>query len=72
MTEIILNNQKKMNHLTLNMLQIMLIKLKEWERGDKPMPKAIIVSGAGGKSFCSGGDMRGLYDAYTGAMPKSY
>ena len=30
------------------------------------------MEGAGEKVFCSGGDMRGLYDANYGVLPKSY
>eukprot|EP00347_Sterkiella_histriomuscorum_P014796 403359492 len=30
------------------------------------------MEGKGSKAFCSGGDMRGLYDGYIGKMPKVY
>ena len=53
-----------MNHLTLNMLIILLEKVAEWTRDEGKRPKAIIMEGAGEKAFCSGGDMKGLYDCY--------
>ena len=62
--EVILDNKKKMNFLTLNMLYTLLDKLVQWDREPEKAPSVIIMSGAGETAFCSGGDMRGLYDAY--------
>ena len=71
-TEVILNNKKKMNFLTLNMLYTVLDKLKEWRHSPEKAPRAIIMSGAGDIAFCSGGDMRGLYDGNIGIKPKHF
>ena len=63
-TQVILDNKKKMNFLTLNMLYTLLDKLVLWDREPEKAPRIIIMKGAGEIAFCSGGDMRGLYDAY--------
>ena len=61
-----------MNFLTLNMLYTLLDKLVEWDREPEKAPRIIIMKGAGDTAFCSGGDMRGLYDAYISIKPKVY
>ena len=71
-TEVILNNKQKMNFLTINMLYTMLGQLVEWHNHPEKAPRAIIMSGAGDVAFCSGGNMRGLYDGYVGVMSKYY
>jgi len=71
-TEIVLNTTTMMNFLTLNMLYTILAKIVEWEREPKKAPRAIIMSGAGDVAFCSGGDMRGLYDGNCGLKPKIF
>jgi enoyl-CoA hydratase len=53
-----------MNFLTLNMLYTLLDKLVIWNQEPEKAPRVIIMKGAGETAFCSGGDMRGLYDAY--------
>ena len=67
-----LNNAKKMNFLTLNMLYTILAKVVEWEKDSAKAPQAIIMTGAGDVAFCSGGDMRGLYDGNCGLKPKHF
>ena len=44
----------------------------EWDREPEKAPRIIVMSGAGETAFCSGGDMRGLYDAYIQIKPKVY
>jgi enoyl-CoA hydratase/carnithine racemase len=48
------------------MLYKILNKIVEWENEPEKAPRAIIMSGAGDVAFCSGGDMRGLYDGNIG------
>jgi 3-hydroxyisobutyryl-CoA hydrolase len=43
------------------MIRQMLPRYKEWNQD--PQTKAVVLRGAGGKAFCSGGDVRALYDA---------
>jgi enoyl-CoA hydratase/carnithine racemase len=43
----ILNKPKKMNHLTLEMLYLMLDKLRRWKQNPEEAPVAIIFEGAG-------------------------
>jgi enoyl-CoA hydratase/carnithine racemase len=71
-TTVTLNNPRRMNHLTLNMLYLMLEKLVQWSADKEKAPTAIIMEGEGEISFCSGGDMTGLYDCYNGTKPKYY
>lgn len=55
-----LNRPKALNALTLNMVRLLAAKLDEWEHD--PAVTRIVVTGAGGRAFCAGGDIRALYD----------
>jgi enoyl-CoA hydratase/carnithine racemase len=56
---ITLNIEKTLNSLTLNMVDLMLAKLRDWrERSDIA---CVFISGAGGKALCAGGDVQALY-----------
>ncbi|MGA7385242.1 MAG: enoyl-CoA hydratase/isomerase family protein [Methylocella sp.] len=57
---ITLNRPKALNALTLNMVREMAGALDRWERD--PAITRVIITGAGGKAFCAGGDIRILYD----------
>jgi enoyl-CoA hydratase len=57
---ITLNRPKALNALTLNMVREMAGALDRWERD--PAVTRVIITGAGGKAFCAGGDIRILYD----------
>ncbi|XP_046941926.1 3-hydroxyisobutyryl-CoA hydrolase, mitochondrial isoform X2 [Lynx rufus] len=54
---ITLNRPKFLNALNLNMIRHIYPQLKNWEQD--PETFLIIIKGAGGKAFCSGGDIRG-------------
>ncbi len=56
---ILLNRPQALNALTLPMCARLLPQLKAW-RND-PAVKAALIAGAGGKAFCAGGDVIGLY-----------
>lgn len=71
-TDVVLNNEKKMNHLTYNMLCLMVDKIGFYSRNKEEAPRVLITSGAGDISYCSGGDMKGLYNGYQGINPKLY
>jgi enoyl-CoA hydratase len=55
-----LNRPKALNALNLGMVRSMAAALDEWER-DAAVTR-VIVTGAGGRAFCAGGDIRLLYD----------
>ena len=55
-----LNRPKALNALTIGMVRALTRKLREW--ASDPAITRVIVSGAGGKAFCAGGDIRVLYD----------
>lgn len=56
-----LNRPKALNSLTYEMLQQLGDKLDAWKTD--PDVAAVVIEGAGEKSFCAGGDIRALYDA---------
>ena len=53
---ITLNRPEALNALSLNMIKLMDEKLAAW--GNDPDISAVVVQGAGGRSFCSGGDVK--------------
>ncbi|RFB80307.1 enoyl-CoA hydratase/isomerase family protein [Methylovirgula sp. 4M-Z18] len=57
---ITMNRPKALNALTLTMVRDMAQALDEWELD--PSVRHIVLTGAGGKAFCAGGDIRKLYD----------
>ncbi|XP_045336471.1 3-hydroxyisobutyryl-CoA hydrolase, mitochondrial isoform X1 [Leopardus geoffroyi] len=58
---ITLNRPKLLNALNLNMIRHIYPQLKNWEQD--PETFLIIIKGAGGKAFCSGGDVRVISEA---------
>jgi enoyl-CoA hydratase/carnithine racemase len=54
-----LNRPQALNALTLEMLKTMRALFDEWARD--PNIFAVVSRGAGGKAYCAGGDVRGLY-----------
>jgi enoyl-CoA hydratase len=57
---IVLNRPKALNALTLTMVRLIAAALEEWE-GDSAVERVVLL-GAGERAFCSGGDIRRLYD----------
>ena len=53
-----LNRPKKLNSLNGSMARKILPRLREWEKSD--MANVILISGAGPKAFCAGGDVAEL------------
>lgn len=75
LTEVTLNQPKKLNSLDLKMIRNLLRKVRQWvpynidgfssdstEPSEQIKPKVIMFTG-NGKSFCSGGDINALYNA---------
>src|SRR5699024_173835 len=59
--EVTLNRPRAINSLTYKMLKPFKEKLKEWEKNSDI--KLVVLTGAGEKGFCAGGDMKTLYEA---------
>jgi len=57
-----MNRPKKLNTLSLNMVQTMRPQLEAWEK----QVDMVIIRGAGGKAFCAGGDVVSLTTAAPG------
>ena len=57
---IVLNRPKALNALTLGMVRAIAGALDAWERD--PSIARVVISGAGGRAFCAGGDVRLLYE----------
>lgn len=57
---ITLNRPQALNALTLGMVRAMRRVLDQW--ADNPQVTRVVVTGAGGRAFCAGGDIRYLYD----------
>jgi enoyl-CoA hydratase/carnithine racemase len=58
---IILNRPKALNAINLDMVRGIHACLKEWAIDETV--KVVVVSGAGEKAFCAGGDIRTLYES---------
>lgn len=65
-----LNAAKSLNALSLDMIRLLDPQLRRWAQD--PQIAAVILHGAGEKSFCAGGDIRSLYKTlkeYSGPAP---
>ena len=58
---VILNRPGALNALTHGMVRALAAALDRWEVD--PAVSRIVVTGAGGRAFCAGGDIRQLYEA---------
>ncbi|MFC0282969.1 enoyl-CoA hydratase/isomerase family protein [Camelimonas abortus] len=57
---VILNRPKALNALTLTMVRGLREALDAWEKD--PQVTRVVVTGAGDRAFCAGGDIRSLYE----------
>ncbi|HLN10710.1 MAG TPA: enoyl-CoA hydratase/isomerase family protein [Xanthobacteraceae bacterium] len=55
-----LNRPQALNAVTLSMVRALATRLADWARD--PAVTRVIVSGAGGRAFSAGGDIRALYE----------
>ncbi|WP_109512751.1 enoyl-CoA hydratase/isomerase family protein [Pseudomonas ovata] len=61
---LVLNRPAGLNALDLQMVRTLKLQLQAWAEDDDVY--AVVLRGAGDKAFCAGGDIRALYDSYTG------
>jgi enoyl-CoA hydratase/carnithine racemase len=59
----LLNVEKTLNSLTLEMVELMLEKLQRWQSDDNIA--AVFIHAAGEKAFCAGGDVKALHESAT-------
>ncbi|WP_282204585.1 enoyl-CoA hydratase/isomerase family protein [Kitasatospora fiedleri] len=64
---IVLNRPKALNALTHAMVRRIAGALDDWERDDRVT--TVVVTGAGGRAFCAGGDIVAIHRAATGGDP---
>lgn len=62
-----LNSPKTLNGLSLQMCTLLDEKLQHWAQDDAVV--AVVICGAGGKAFCAGGDLHGLYNSMLDSKP---
>lgn len=58
-----LNSEATLNSLSLDMIDLLTPKLNEWSSRDEVV--CVLITGAGDKAFCAGGDIQSLYHAMT-------
>jgi enoyl-CoA hydratase/carnithine racemase len=64
------NRPHALNALTLDMLVTLRQRFDEFTNDDNVY--AVISQGAGGRAYCAGGDVRGLYNSVTGIGERSH
>ena len=57
---ITLNQPKILNAFSFNMVRAIDPKLRAW--ADDPDIREVVITGAGDRAFCAGGDVRGLHE----------
>ena len=71
--EIVLNKQKALNSLDQDMVDGLHEMLVHWQGKD---PRVVLISGAGEKAFCAGGDIVSIYKGLDGSgdpeTPRSF
>ena len=66
LTEWKLNAPKALNSVDTEMVNLMIEEMKKWNADPQnEQPRALLMSGMGGKAFCAGGDIVSLYKAHT-------
>ncbi|PSJ46587.1 enoyl-CoA hydratase/isomerase family protein [Zobellella endophytica] len=62
---LVLDNERSLNALSLEMIERMLPQLSTWRQDEGLV--AVLLEGTGSRAFCAGGDVVGLYRAITSA-----
>ena len=58
-----LNQPKILNSLDLDMVDLMLARIRAWNSAPESQPGVVLISGVGEKAFCAGGDIKSVYMA---------
>ncbi|MFE2721701.1 enoyl-CoA hydratase/isomerase family protein [Kitasatospora sp. NPDC059327] len=66
---IVLDRPAALNALTHGMVRRIAAALEEWERDDRV--ETVVITGAGGRAFCAGGDIVAIHRAATGGDPSA-
>lgn len=69
--EMVLNKPRALNAVDTEMCQMMNDKLLEWHVKPETAPRVTLMSGAGGKAFCAGGDIVSIYHGRKKGVPTS-
>lgn len=67
----VLNKPRALNAVDTEMCQMMNDKLLEWHVKPETAPRVTLMSGAGGKAFCAGGDIVSIYHGRKKGVPTS-
>lgn len=69
--EFVLNKPKVLNSVDTEMCQRMSDKLVDWHKNPETKPRVSLMTGAGGKAFCAGGDIVSIYKGKQKGEPLS-
>lgn len=64
-----INKPQSLNALSTDIIELLYANLVEWQKN--PSIKAVWLEGAGGKAFCAGGDVVGLYHSISNTPEQS-
>ena len=59
-----LNAPKALNSVDTEMCDAMITEMQRWNANSQSRPRALLMSGMGGKAFCAGGDIVSIYKAH--------
>ena len=65
MFEFRLNKNKALNAIDVDMVDLLCLKLKEWDTAQHN-PRVALISGTGERAFSAGGDLVSIYNGYIG------
>ena len=64
-----MNAPKQLNSVDMEMNDLMIDELRKWKSHPEKQPRVFMMSGVGGKAFCTGGDLLSLYKAREANRP---
>lgn len=68
--QLTLNSPATLNSLTLEMIELMLGQLREWQ--NDPAIACVLIDASGEKAFCAGGDVQALYRSPIGHYAETF
>ena len=66
--ELKLNAPKVLNSVDVDMCNLIIDELKNWRKNPEKEPRVLMMSGAGPKAFCAGGDVVNVYKSKMGLI----